>query len=161
MASNWNEGYFPSPSTPIRDNHLASPSPTKGFGSGGSVSSSQFNSPPLISHHIDGDSGSGPEEGAPMDSPAVQQLKRATGFASVRVGLGSPQLSMNRDWSIQRKDSSGTSEHVDTTTAGPSGSNAHAGSGFPTPPATESDITQPPALTSRDTSQTYRVSCLE
>lgn len=158
MSSNWEDGYFPSPSTPIRDNHLASPSPTKGFGSGGSVSSSQFNSPPLVSHHNDREGSSGPEEGGPVDSPAVQQLKRATGFASVRVGLGSPQLSINRDWSMQRKDSGGTTEHADLTTSGPSGSTAHTGSGFPTPPATESDIAQPPALISRDTSQNYRVS---
>ena len=93
-----------------------------------------------------------------MDSPAVQQLKRATGFASVRVGLGSPSLSMNRDWSVQRKGSVGTSDHSDLPTPGPFSSNAHNGSGFPTPPATESDIAQPPPMTSRDTSRTYEVS---
>lgn len=159
MASNWDDGYFPSPSTPIRDNHLATPSPTKGLGSGGSVSSSQFNSPPIPGQPREDDGASGAQDGGPTDSPAVQQLKRATGFASVRVGLGSPSLSMNRDWSsIQRKGSGGTSEHADLPIPGPSASKVETGSGFPTPPATESDIGQPPALISRDTSRTYGVS---
>lgn len=151
MSSALEEGYFPSPATPIRSNHLASPSPTKGLGSGGSVSSSLLASPPKNdSDHLGRhDNADHPEfDGDAAESPAVSQLKRATGFASVRVGLGSPGLSLNRDWSGKKRHSSDLPEEQDSALPSPVmpqiGMNSSYG--LPTPPGTDSDIAVPPPM---------------
>lgn len=146
MLASADEGYFPLPATPIRNNHL-SPSPTKGFGSGGSVSSSLLASPPKHSvspcepEHGYVDRAAGVEEDT-AGSPAVQQLKRAAGFASVRVGLGSPQLALNRNMSsVGRRTGSQTPEYEED---GPSSRVKNVEYGLPTPPGTDSDIAPPP-----------------
>lgn len=163
MAPSWDDGYFPSQSTPIRDDHLQSPSPNKGFGSGGSVSSSMLGSPKRYNDDYQSgqEDGNGPEDEGVVDSPAVQQLKRATGFASVRVGLGSPQLALNRDWGSMKRRESVPPEYEDATTprAVESGK-IYAITAFPTPPGTESDIAQPPPFVSRSSSSSYKVRLL-
>jgi hypothetical protein len=145
--------YFPS--TPTR-HYLRSPDkPTYGSGS---VSSS-ISSPPNGSSYVHG--GMEEEEAA---SPAINQLKKASGFASVgRVGLGSPGI-MKRTWtgasSSSRMDDGrrGSGDRVEGLPEGSLSSRSFVdqNSGLPTPPGTESDIGPPPPLVQKTVSQSPR-----
>jgi hypothetical protein len=144
MSRQNDDGYFPS--TPIR---RSLNSPDKPTYASGSVSSSIASSPRKSGqsvHDVLDD-----EQAA---SPAVEQLKKG-GFASVRVGLGSPGL-MKRTWtgtstSTRTDDENGRRGSGDRLEGLPeqslsSRSFVDQHSGLPTPPGTESDIGPPPAI---------------
>lgn len=97
-------------------------------------------------------------------SPAINQLKKASGFASVgRVGLGSPGI-MKRTWtgasSNSRMDDGrrGSGDRIEGLPEGSLSSKSFVdqNSGLPTPPGTESDIGPPPPLVSKLVSQSPR-----
>lgn len=142
MPRDSDDEYFPS--TPTR--YLSSPDkPTYGSGS---VSSS-ISSPPKRDT-----SGHDESEHEEASSPAIQRLKKATGFASLsRVGLGSPGI-MKRTWtgasSSTKRDEGrrGSGDRIEGLPQGSltSRSFVDQNSGLPTPPGTESDIGPPPPL---------------
>lgn len=155
------DGYFPTPVTPGRNGYLTSPSPTKGLGSGGSVSSSLLASPPRRdSRDLQQEDEADEDVDGSGESPAVQQLQRATGFASVRVGLGSPGLALNRDWSGKRRHGSDPPE--DRRPGQPSSPTMPQiplpmeSTGLPTPPGTDSDIAPPMGRSVTGVSQQVR-----
>jgi len=143
MSRDSDNGYFPSTTT---RHYLRSPDkPTYGSGS---VSSS-ISSPPNGTNHAHDETEE--EEAA---SPAIHQLKKASGFASVgRVGLGSPGI-MKRTWtgasSSTRVDHGrrGSGDRIEGLAEGSLSSRSFVdqNSGLPTPPGTESDIGPPPPL---------------
>jgi len=143
MSRDNDNEYFPQ--TPTR-HYLRSPDkPTYGSGS---VSSS-ISSPPNGTNHAQDEMA---EEG--NASPAIHQLRKASGFASVgRVGLGSPGI-MKRTWtgasSSTRVDDGrrGSGDRIEGLPEGSLSSRSFVdkNSGLPTPPGTESDIGPPPPL---------------
>jgi hypothetical protein len=152
MSRNSEDGYFPS--TPSRYSYNQ-PSPDKSSFGSGSVSSS-ISSPPLRDNRRTENIGEGPEDEA--TTPTVQQLKKSSGFASVRVGLGSPNLTtMRRTWTSSRIDDGrrGSAERVEGL---PEESLSrrdmvNQDSGLPTPPGTESDVGPPPPTVQREISR--------
>jgi hypothetical protein len=153
MSRDRDDEYFPS--TPTR-HYLRSPDkPTYGSGS---VSSS-ISSPPNGNNHAQNDM-----EEEEMASPAIQQLKKPSGFASVgRVGLGSPGI-MKRTWtgasSSTRIDDGrrGSGDRIEGLPEGSLSSRSFVdqNSGLPTPPGTESDIGPPPPLVQKIVSHSPR-----
>jgi hypothetical protein len=152
MSRNSEDGYFPS--TPSRYSYNQ-PSPDKSSFGSGSVSSS-ISSPPLRDNRRTENIGEGPEDEA--TTPTVQQLKKSSGFASVRVGLGSPNLTtMRRTWTSSRIDDGrrGSAERVEGL---PEESLSrrdmvNQDSGLPTPLGTESDVGPPPPTVQREISR--------
>ena len=144
MPRDDDDDYFPS--TPIRRSSRSPDKPST-FGSG-SVSSSIASSPRRHSQSVH----DGQDDIDEPSSPAVQQLKKG-GFASVRVGLGSPGL-MKRTWTASTSttlmvdERRGSGDRIDGLPE-VSLSNrpfVDQNSGLPTPPGTESDIGPPPLV---------------
>jgi hypothetical protein len=151
--------YFPSPSTPIRHGQLKSPDGSiSGKLVSGSVSSSLIASPPKRNDFIAQERFDGPEDEEPT-TPAVQQLKQASGFASVRVGLGSPNLMLKRTGTSMRIDERrGSGDRLDGLPQDSMTGQTLVSrdSGLPTPPSTDSDIVQPPPIVQRVVSHNSR-----
>jgi len=153
MSRGSDEEYFPS--TPTR-HYLRSPDkPTYGSGS---VSSS-ISSPSNGTNHAHEDI---EEEGAA--SPAIHQMRKASGFASVgRVGLGSPGI-LKRTWtgasSSTRADDGrrGSGERIEGLPERSLSTRSFVdqNSGLPTPPGTESDIAPPPPMVQKIASRSSR-----
>lgn len=152
MSRGSDDDYFPSTPSRYSYNRL---SPDKSTFGSGSVSSS-ISSPPIHDHRSDAEEEQGPEDGE-ATTPIIQQLKKSSGFASVRVGLGSPNLTMKRTWTSSRV-GEGRRTSVDRIEGLPEESLSSRNmvdqdSGLPTPPGTESDVGPPPPSMQRDLSR--------
>jgi hypothetical protein len=150
------DDYFPSPSTPSRQTRLKSPERSHEFGSG-SVSS-LVDSPPKVrrSSLHDGHEDVDYPESDPS-TPAVEALRKASGFASVRVGLGSPKWTMKRTLTSGRSGEGEQSQGSGLPETSMRGKGmVNIDSGLPTPPGTNSDIGRPPPMFERTESQASR-----
>ena len=152
MSRASNDGYFPSTPSRYSYNRL---SPDKSTFGSGSVSSS-VSSPPIHTNRPNEEREQGPED-EEATTPTIQQLKKSSGFASVRVGLGSPNLTMKRTWTSSRI-GEGRRTSVDRIEGLPeesliSRNVVDQDSGLPTPPGTESDIGPPAPSLQNDTSR--------